>query len=130
MRLSDLLTAFAGLFGACAVALGAVGSHALRERLPALDYEMFALATLYMLVHASVLFGCGIASRRAERPWPFIVAGILIIVGILLFCGGLIGRAAFGMPALGRFAPVGGSAFILAWLAVAVAGFLNYWRSR
>jgi uncharacterized membrane protein YgdD (TMEM256/DUF423 family) len=130
MRFSDLLTAFAGLFGACAVALGAVGSHVLRPRLASADYEMFALATIYLLIHASVLFGCGIASRRAPQPAPFAVAGIAIIVGIVLFCGGLMGRAALGMPALGRFAPAGGSAFILAWLAIAVAGFWNYWRSR
>lgn len=129
MRSSDLLTACAGLFGASAVALGAVGSHALRPRLASADYEIFALAAIYMLVHASALFGCGIAARRAPQPAPFVVAGILIIVGILLFCGGLMGRAALGMPVLGRFAPVGGSAFILAWLAIAVAGFMNYWRS-
>ncbi len=129
MRLSHLLTAIAGLSGACAVALGAVGAHALRPRLAGPDYEVFALATVYMLVHASVLFGCGIASRRAPQPALFAVAGGLIIVGILLFCGGLMGRVAFGMPVLGRFAPVGGSAFILAWLVIAVAGFLNYWRS-
>ena len=130
MRFSELLTAIAGLLGAAAVALGAVGSHALRPRLSTAEYEIFALATVYMLIHAGVLFGCGIAARRAERGAPFAVAGILFIVGILLFCGGLMGRAALGMPVLGRFAPVGGTALILAWLAIAVAGLMNYWRSR
>lgn len=130
MRSADLLSAAAGLFGAGAVALGAVGAHALRARLASAEYEIFALAAIYMLIHAGVLFACGIASRHAQRPLPFTVAGILIIVGILLFCGGLMGRAALGMPVLGRFAPIGGTAFILAWLAIAVAGFSNYWRSR
>jgi len=130
MRFSELLTATAGLIGASAVALGAVGSHVLRQRLATADYEIYALATIYMLVHAGVLFGCGIAARQAQPATPFAVAGILLIVGILLFCGGLMGSTAFGMPALGRLAPVGGSALILAWLAIAVAGALNYWRSR
>ncbi|MGR9090245.1 MAG: DUF423 domain-containing protein [Gammaproteobacteria bacterium] len=130
MRFSELLTVTAGLFGASAVALGAVGSHALRQRLPTADYEIFALATVYLLVHAGVLFGCGTAARRAERAAPFAVAGLLLIVGILLFCGGLMGRTVLGIPALGRLAPIGGSALMLGWLAIAAAGVLNYWRSR
>ncbi len=130
MRFSELLIAAAGLFGATAVALGAVAAHALKPRLATADYEVFALATVYMLVHAGVLFGVGCAARREQRPVPFVVAGVLLIVGILLFCGGLMVRIGLGIPAFGRLAPMGGSALILGWLAIAAAGVLNFWRSR
>lgn len=130
MRFGELLIAAAGLFGAGAVALGAVAAHALKPRLATADYEVFALATVYMLVHAGVLFGVGSAARGAPQPVPLIAAGVLLIVGILLFSGGLMIRIGLGIPAFGRLTPIGGSALILGWLAIAAVGVLNYWRSR
>lgn len=104
---------------ALAVAFGAFGAHALRATLAPDAVAIYQTAVQYHFWHALGLLGVGIllehmpASRRL--PW---VAGFLVI-GLLLFCGSLYLLALTTQAWLGAVTPVGGIAFIAAWLLLA-----------
>jgi len=48
-------------------------------------------------------------------------AGILLTVGVLLFSGSLYALSLSGIRGLGAITPLGGVAFLAAWLLLAVA---------
>jgi uncharacterized membrane protein YgdD (TMEM256/DUF423 family) len=123
--MSNWLVAFSGLFGALGVISGALGSHALKTRLPASDLEVFNTAVIYLLVHSAVLLGCGVALNANEANLWLKLAGAFLVVGIVLFPGGLILRSVTGDTLFGQFAPIGGSALILGWVAIAIGGMVN-----
>ena len=80
----------------------------------------------YLMYHALALVGVAWATAR----WPGmrlpVIAGWLMIAGIVLFSGSLMLLALSGTGWLGAVAPLGGVAFILGWLCLALAA----WRAR
>jgi uncharacterized membrane protein YgdD (TMEM256/DUF423 family) len=54
-----------------------------------------------------------------------LTAAVAFVLGILLFSGSLYGLALGAPRALGAVAPVGGTLFILGWIALAVAALRN-----
>lgn len=112
----------AGISGALAVALGAMGAHALRGILDAASMEIYTKAASYHMVHSLALLGIGLlAIQRPSRALH--AAGVAMIVGIVLFSGSLYVLAGSGMRALGMITPFGGIAFIAGWLLVAKAAW-------
>jgi uncharacterized membrane protein YgdD (TMEM256/DUF423 family) len=104
---------------ALAVGLGAFGAHALRERLEPNAFTVYQTAVQYHFWHALGLLAVGMLMRQ----WPASgrlgwVAGLLI-AGLLFFCGSLYALALTGAGWLGLVTPVGGLAFIAAWLVLA-----------
>jgi uncharacterized membrane protein YgdD (TMEM256/DUF423 family) len=102
-----------------AVALGAFGAHALRGRLDPDALAAYQTAVQYHFWHALGLLGVGLLMLH----WPTSgrlgwVAGLLI-AGLLLFCGSLYVLALTGATWLGMLTPIGGLAFIAAWLVLA-----------
>jgi uncharacterized membrane protein YgdD (TMEM256/DUF423 family) len=112
----------AAVIGCLAVGAGAFGAHALRERLSADLLGTFQTASSYQMYHALALFGVGILLGRfsSEGSTWLTAAGWLFIVGTLLFSGSLYTLALTDTRWLGAIAPVGGVAFLLGWLAIAV----------
>ena len=102
-----------------AVAAGAFGAHALRSRLGEMQLEIFQTAARYHLVHAVALVAIGLATPA----WPrknFAPAAWLMAIGIVLFSGSLYALA-LGAPGWsGIITPLGGLAFIVAWLMLAL----------
>jgi uncharacterized membrane protein YgdD (TMEM256/DUF423 family) len=100
----------AAVSGFLAVALGAFGVHALRDRLPAQQLDWWHTAVLYHLVHAAALLGSGRADGRpGAASWSF-------VAGTLLFSGSLYAMALSDVRALGAVTPVGGVALLAGWL--------------
>ena len=116
-RLFGLLGALAGGIGVLA---GAFGAHALKEAIPADRLEVFKTAVLYQLVHALALLAVGLWESRTPRR-AFAVAGWAFVAGIVLFSGSLYALALSGVKALGAITPFGGVAFLVGWVALAVA---------
>ncbi len=113
----------AGLLGAVGVAAGAYASHGLTslvDEVKLIDY--FELAALYQIVHAVALLGLALAASYRPLHLGAVVAGLLFTTGVLLFSGSLYLRVLTGVADWGRFTPLGGSAFILGWLVIAVTG--------
>jgi uncharacterized membrane protein YgdD (TMEM256/DUF423 family) len=75
----------------------------------------------YHLWHALALVLVGLcASILLESAW-LRAAGWLLVAGIALFSGSLYALALGAPKWLGAVAPIGGTALVLGWLALAVA---------
>jgi uncharacterized membrane protein YgdD (TMEM256/DUF423 family) len=111
----------AGLAGAAGVIVGAFGVHALRGRLDPAALEIFDTGVRYHLIHALALGLAALAMRGTAQRLARIAAA-LFLTGILLFSGSLYLLAVTEIRALGFITPAGGVAFILGWVALALAG--------
>ncbi|MCC6539037.1 MAG: DUF423 domain-containing protein [Bryobacterales bacterium] len=105
----------AALLLAAAVALGAFGAHGLKARLDAYSMGIWEKAVFYHFIHALGLLV--VASwRRADTG----LVCWLLTAGILLFSGSLYLLALTRVSGLGAITPLGGAAFIAAWLLLAL----------
>jgi uncharacterized membrane protein YgdD (TMEM256/DUF423 family) len=99
-----------------AVALGAFGAHALRDRLAPDALAVFEVGVRYHMYHALAL----LAVAAAHARWPAAaVAGWLFVAGIVVFSGSLYLLAWSGARWLGAVTPLGGLAFLAGWLWLA-----------
>lgn len=120
-----VLIALGGLLAALGVAAGAIGAHLLEGRLEPRQFAAYQSAVRYQTIHAVGLVLVGLmVSVRAD--WPLSLAGWAFLAGVLLFSGGIYLWLATGAKLWVVPVPFGGVAFILGWLAVALAG----WRYR
>jgi len=117
-----IVQTIAALAGATAVVLGAFGAHALRDSLDEHALTTWHTAVDYQFWHALALLGVGLLAR--ERVTTFLrVAAIAFLVGLVLFCGSLY-LLALGAPrGIGAITPLGGLAFIVGWLALAMHAY-------
>ncbi|HEX2567380.1 MAG TPA: DUF423 domain-containing protein [Burkholderiales bacterium] len=114
------MLAAAALLAALAVALGAFGAHALKQRLAPDALALWHTAVQYHVWHSIGLLALGvIALHGAPSAWLRSAAG-LFVLGILLFCGSLYALALGAPRALGMVTPFGGLAFIAAWLCLGI----------
>ena len=97
-----------------ATIVGALGTHALRSRLPPARYEVLQTAVHYQYFHSLGLLGLGLLLDRVGTPL-LRVAGWLLFAGVLLFSGSLYLIIAGAPRLIGALTPIGGLALILAW---------------
>lgn len=114
-----------GVLGLLAVALGAFAAHGLEAAGDARAVALVDKAARYQMTHALALGLCGVLGLLAgpETPagrWAGRAAG-LFLAGVVLFCGALYGIALFDAP-IGAVAPFGGTAFMIGWGFLVVAG--------
>jgi len=112
--------AIAALFLALAVISGAFGAHALRARLDAYSMGVWEKAVFYHFVHALGMLIVSLLPRT--QTFPTAAASNvcwLLAAGILIFSGSLYALALTGTRTLGMITPIGGIAFIAAWLLLA-----------
>lgn len=114
------LLAAGAINAAVAVGAGAFAAHGLRERLTARSLEIFETGARYhmytalgMILCALVAAGAGIAGAR--------VAGWILQAGIVVFSGSLYALALTDVKILGAITPIGGVAFLVGWVWLAVA---------
>jgi uncharacterized membrane protein YgdD (TMEM256/DUF423 family) len=103
-----------------AVALGAFGAHGLRSRLTPDLLAIFETGVRYHMYHALALVGVSVAvAQWRESIWPA-AAGWLFVAGIVVFSGSLYLLALSGQRWLGAITPLGGVAFLLGWMTLAI----------
>ena len=102
------------------MALGAFGAHGLKARLTADMLAVWHTAVQYHAWHALGLLAVGLGGAHYDNAWMR-AAGWLLLSGIALFSGSLYALALGAPRVLGAVTPAGGLAFILGWLAFAVA---------
>jgi len=100
-----------------AVMMGAFGAHALRGRLDAYSTGIYDRAVFYHFVHA---IGLVLVPLLEKSGFMTNACGNrvcwLLAAGVLIFSGSLYVLAVTGVRALGAITPIGGAAFIAAWL--------------
>jgi uncharacterized membrane protein YgdD (TMEM256/DUF423 family) len=122
------------LLGAIAVALGAFGAHGLKKIVSAETVQVFQTGVQYQMYHALVLLLTGLLYEKCYQKFVRI-AGILFIIGIILFSGSLYlltaGKAAetTSLDKAGIITPFGGIAFIAGWLFLFLAAMKKNERS-
>ena len=105
-----------------AVALGAFGAHALRERLVPDMLIVFEIGVRYQMYHALALLGVGAVAERLPGG-AAAGAGWLFVAGTVLFSGSLYALAFTGQRWLGAITPLGGVAFLAGWATLAWAAW-------
>ena len=104
-----------------AVALGAFGAHALKKTLAPEMMAVYETAVNYHVYHALGLLAIGLLALHLPDSGALRWAGILMAVGLPLFSGSLYTLSLSGIRWLGAITPFGGTAFLAAWLLLAVA---------
>jgi uncharacterized membrane protein YgdD (TMEM256/DUF423 family) len=128
MNKTFLITA--AIIGAITVALGAMGSHALKDKLDSYTLGIYETAVRYQFYHVFALLAVGILFQSFGNSW-MLWSGRLFIAGIILFCGSLYALTYFlangneSMKWLGAITPFGGLSFIAGWICMAVGIIVN-----
>jgi len=104
-----------------AVAAGAFGAHALRSRLEPASLAIFETGARYQMYHALGLLAVAFAVSQWPAARTALWAGWLFVAGTILFSGSLYLLALTGIRWLGAVTPLGGLAFMLGWLCLALA---------
>ena len=110
-----------GVNAALVVVLGAFGAHGLKARLSSDMMAVYQTATLYHAIHALGLIAIGVVAGWLPRSGYLKSAGWTMFAGIVLFCGSLYLLSTTGVGWLGAITPIGGAAFIFAWLLFCIA---------
>jgi len=107
------------LNAAAAVIMGALGAHALKATIPESLTAVYQTAFQFHMLHSLGLIAVALILQQVKRSMLIELAGWMMIGGILLFSGSLYVLAVTQVRRLGLLTPVGGTAFIAAWLMVA-----------
>ena len=97
-----------GLAGALGVALSAVAAHS--------GGGNIATAASFLLMHAPALLVLSLLATNR-------IGGLVLVVGLVLFCGDLLSRQFLDGRLFPYAAPAGGLFLIAGWLVVAISAF-------
>ncbi len=115
-----VFAALGGAFAMLSVACGAFGAHALRARLDERALEVWETAASYQMYHGLGLLAVAWILAQTQST-AATVAGWAMVVGVVVFSGSLYTLSLTGIKWLGAITPIGGVAFIVAWIALIVA---------
>ena len=107
------------LLSALGIALGAFGSHSLKTKLNPDELVVYDIATRYLMYHAIGIISLGILAFNVPES-VVEVPVILMLIGIVLFSGSLYLISIKGYTKLGVITPLGGTAFIVSWVLLAI----------
>ncbi|ANU27422.1 DUF423 domain-containing protein [Planococcus versutus] len=105
------------------VAFGAFGAHLLEGRVADKYLDTWQTAVQYQMFHSiglivvAVLMSSSLLGSLGSLSW----AGYLMLAGIVIFSGSLYVLSLTGIGILGAITPIGGVAFIAAWVMVIIA---------
>ena len=114
---------YAGLAGAAGVALAAMGAHGE-------GYAALTPSAYFLLMHAAAALAIAALAARSAHPGAFLLAALILLVGVSLFSGDIAVRTLLGHRLFPMAAPLGGTTMILGWLVVAAAGLWELLGSR
>jgi uncharacterized membrane protein YgdD (TMEM256/DUF423 family) len=118
-RVLFILAALAGVLGAAGVGAAAAAAHLGGG-------QLLETAATFLMIHSAAVLAMVAIAQRASRPSArlFVIAAMLLILGVILFCGDF-GMRALADRALFRMAaPSGGILLIGGWLLAAFAAAL------
>jgi uncharacterized membrane protein YgdD (TMEM256/DUF423 family) len=122
-KMTNTFFAIGSLLAGFSVAMGAFAAHGATKFMTEQQLGWMEKAARYNMYHALALFIVAWAltyypARAGSLNW----AGWLFVAGIALFSGSLY-IMAFSSLRLGMITPLGGVAFILGWILLAIAAW-------
>lgn len=123
MQAAAALAVYAGLAGAVGVVLAAAGAHGagLSDLTP---------PAYFLLMHAAAALAIVAVAMRAAHPTGFLIAALVLLLGVTLFSGDIAMRTFWGHRLFPMAAPTGGTTMIIGWLVLAGAGVWELLGSR
>lgn len=107
--------------GGLGVMVGAFGAHALKSLLETSGRtDTFETAVKYQFYHALALILIGLLMFRIDQKIIH-YAGILMLIGTIIFSGSLYILCLSGIKWLGAITPIGGVLMIAGWLLLCFA---------
>lgn len=103
------------------VALGAFGAHGLEGRVEPKYIETWKTGVTYQMFHATGLLIIGVLLGKLPANAFISWSGWLMLIGIILFSGSLYVLSVTKISMLGAITPLGGLAFLAAWVLLIVA---------
>jgi uncharacterized membrane protein YgdD (TMEM256/DUF423 family) len=104
-----------------AVALGAFGAHGLEGKISEKYLEVWKTGVQYQMFHAMGLFVIAFLLSKFPQSSLLTASGWIMFAGIVLFSGSLYVLSTSGIKVLGAITPLGGVAFVVAWILIVVA---------
>ena len=105
-----------------AVAAGAFGAHGLKSRVSPEALVTFETGARYHMYHSLALFAVAwLVSRGGAGVKLAGFGGWAFLIGIVLFSGSLYGYSLTGVRSLAIVTPLGGLAFLVGWILVAIS---------
>jgi len=99
--------------GFTAVAIGAFGTHGLKEMLSPQMLDVYKTGVLYQLVHSVVMLAISLNTIiKAKLP------SIFFLLGIILFSFSLYIYSTSGIRFFAMITPLGGFCFLIGWLFI------------
>ena len=114
------LLAVGAALGFIAVAAGAFGAHAVRERIGPERLDTWKTAADSQLWHALATIVAGFAATRWESG-AAAAAGWCFVAGSVMFSGSLYALALTDRRRLGAITPIGGVLLLVGWALLVVA---------
>ncbi|MCK8486396.1 DUF423 domain-containing protein [Paenibacillus sp. MBLB2552] len=111
-----LLLTLGGIMMFLAVALGAFGAHALKNRLTEDRQKTYQTGVQYHIAHGLGLILFGLAAAQFGSDSLIVLAGWFLFAGIVLFSGSLYALSLTGIRKLGAITPLGGVCFLAGWV--------------
>lgn len=102
------------------VAIGAFGAHMLKESIGADSIAVYETGVQYHMIHAIGLLIIGLTAGQLGPSTKLKWAARLLFIGIIVFSGSLYVLSISGIKILGAITPIGGVAFIVGWLLLAM----------
>ena len=125
MKQKNILV-IAGISGALCVALGAMGAHALKDKIPSENLQTFETAVRYQFYHTLALLLIALLSEKIQSKFlgwssALFIGGIILFSFSLYFLAlrPLLGIDNEEIKWIGAITPFGGLSFIVAWLMLA-----------
>ena len=106
---------------ALSVVIGAFGAHGLEPRLSERMMKNYQTGVQYHMIHGIGLLIVGLVALKLTSSSLVNGAGWSFLLGIVLFSGSLYAMALTGVTKLGAITPIGGLAFIVGWVLLAIA---------
>ncbi|WML50456.1 DUF423 domain-containing protein [Neobacillus sp. PS3-34] len=108
-----------------AVALGAFGAHGLADKLEPKYLDIWKTGVTYQMFHATGILVVAILLGKMPTSSLFSWSGWLMLIGIILFSGSLYVLSLTKIGILGAITPLGGVAFLAAWILM-IVGAVKY----
>jgi uncharacterized membrane protein YgdD (TMEM256/DUF423 family) len=121
--MSKLFLILGCINAATAVSMGAFGAHSLKNRITEDMLLVFQTAVQYHFYHSLGLMIIGVLTIHLKPEKYIKIAGWMMFIGIILFSGSLYTLSTTSMRWVGFITPIGGIAFIVSWVFIAIAAW-------
>lgn len=123
MMQSPFLIQVAALNGFLAVAFGAFGAHALKNKLSPDMMAVYQTAVQYHFLHTLALLAVALLMQQWMHSNWLKASACGFMVGFLLFSGSLYALSLSGIKFLGAITPIGGAGFLVGWFCLFLAAY-------